>query len=133
MSFARVLPVLCALAAFGTPARAQCADESRLRSFESPYSASATLYGTATGFASDRVTLRNAHGQVVVSRTIAQWQSNPRYNGVVVVDGVVQHSGGQTSIRFWYGGIHAQHPALAGGTAEILRSSGCLVDRDRLY
>lgn len=110
----------------------QCSDETACRSAASIYSADSWGFGTATGYASDHVILRNKNGGVIADRTVAQWETNQKVNGIDVVDGVVHHSGGQTSIRFWYGGVLISYPGLSGGTVEVVRS-GCLVDRDRLW
>lgn len=105
------------------------ADESRCRSWLSPYSAPAWDCGTSTGLAGDYVIVRNCYGQVVFCETVAWCCSHiGAYNGFI--RGVEFHSGGQISVRLYFPGL-GNVPALTGGVYEV-RRNGFVIDRDAL-
>ena len=112
---------------------AQCADESRIRTATSNLSASSFGSGTATGLGTSRIILKDCFGRVIANRTVAQWCTNQNLNGVRVVESVVAHSGGQTSIRFSYANVCATNPLFIGGSVTVCLANGCVVDVDPVY
>ena len=114
---------LASLSLFASVANAQSADESRCRSWLSPYSAPAWDCGTATGFGGDWIIVKNRHGQVVFCQTVA-WCCN---NVGGFVRGIEFHSGGQVSVRLYFPGLGN----ASGGSYEVQRN-GVVIDRDAL-
>lgn len=112
-------------------AQAQSYDETRCRSAQSQNQAPAWGQGTATGFASDLIVIKNCNGQIVDCHTVGWWCAQPQ-GSTQRLSGVTNHSGGQTSIRFNFNVFTAANPLVQGGTYEILRNN-VLIDRDRLY
>lgn len=74
------------------------------------------MHFTVTGYANDRVTSMFLNG------TLASLASSP------YVRDIVQHSGGQTSLRF---AIPA-NPGWSGSTINLLTSHNFLIDSDRV-
>lgn len=123
----KIISIAALVAMASLPVLAQ-ADETRCRSANDVSQASAWGQGTATGFPSDTIIIRNCYFQIVDCRSVWNWA----ISGSPAVNQVVNHSGGQCSIRFNYYVITAAVPLVQGGTVEVVRN-GAVIDRDRLY
>lgn len=125
-SFNRSILAAAVIAAgLAAPALAQY-DETRIRTAASQTQVEGhinqPLLFTVTGYLTDVASVQICTGQTAFSGTLSSLRTSP------FVYEIVNHSGGQTSLRFCFPSAQA---AFGGGTVTVQRGA-TIIDRDRI-